>query len=223
MLRTKVFQIIDKDSAIKYMVELITLVYNYRSSYIHCGEKLTEHDNMESRLIHRLGKLDLIVALMNFISLLLIHQVIPDNRIEGVLHLLFYNQECFEYVVGIYKTSADQAIRKLRILENTFVIQRFLFASDLQTISFDRKIVEKCLDNILRILAKFARTNHDQSLAKEIQWQIENINMTDEEKFLKWNKFMQRANILAAPEPVYNSILIFQQLFMLLQYELAVY
>ncbi|MEK6753483.1 MAG: hypothetical protein AABZ00_14595 [Chloroflexota bacterium] len=223
VLRTKVFKLINTDDAITSMIELITLVYDYRSSYIHGGEKLTEHGSIETKLLQKVGKLNFIEALMNFISLLLIHDVIPDNRIEGILHLLFYNQECFECVVRIYKHSADKAIKKLEVLENILIIHRFLFAADLQTISFDKRIVEKCLDNILHIFGKFAHVYQGQSLAIEIQEQIENVSVTDTEKFLKWNEFIKRLDISTAPEPIYNSILVFQQLFRLLQYEFALY
>lgn len=226
LLKTKDFQVIEKEKAINYLAKLISLVYDYRSSYIHCGEILTENTSIESELALTLGKLDFIIGIMDFVSVLLLNEVVPDNRIESVLHRIFYNQKCFEQMTRIYKNSADLAISKLQMIENVSVIHRFAFIADLQTISFDRDVIEKCLDNILRIFAQFARDNKGQPLAIEIQQQINNVDFNDVDKLLKWNVFLESIDVLTSPiipEYVFTSILVFKLLFRLFQYEFALY
>lgn len=223
LLRTKAFQVIDKNEVINNVVDLITVVYDYRSSYVHGGKTLTEHTTLKTKLEQKLGKLSFVVALMNLVSFLLMHEKIPDKKLEGVLHVLFYNQECFEYVVKVYKDSADGAISELQNPESILAIYRFLSTAEFQTISFDRQKIEKCLDNILHVLAKFARANQNLGIAKEVQQQINITAFSDKEKFKKWNNFLQNSDISDAPEPVKISALVFQHLFQILQFEYALY
>jgi hypothetical protein len=56
---------VDKAEAINNVADLITVVYDYRSSYVHGGEVLTEHTTLETTLTQKLGKIDFVVALMN--------------------------------------------------------------------------------------------------------------------------------------------------------------
>jgi len=223
LLRNKAFLVIDKGETISNVADLITVVYDYRSSYVHSGAMQTEHAALEAKLIQKLGKLDFVVALINLVSFLLVHEEIPDNKLEGVLHALFWNQECFEYVIGIYKDSADKAISELQNPDNVLIVHRFLFTSDLQTIHFEKRRIEKCLDNILHILAKFARENRGRGLAEEVQQQIDAVAFSDKDKLAKWDDFLCNVDALHAPEPVYVSILVFRHLFRLLRYEYALY
>jgi hypothetical protein len=223
LLQHKAFRVVDKGETISNVADLITVIYDYRSSYVHGGEMLTEHPDLEARLIQKLGKLDFVVALMNLVSFLLVHEKIPDNKLEGVLHALFCNQECFECVLGIYKDSADKAISELQNRGNVLAAYRFLFTSDLQAIRFERRGIVKCMDNILRILAKFAGENQGRSLSKKVQQQIDAVAFSDRDKFEKWDGFLRNIDASYAPEPVYVSILVFRQLFRLLRYEYALY
>ena len=223
IIRTKAFRVLNKDEAVSNVADLITVVYDYRSSYVHGGEILTEHPTLETRLTQKFGKFDFMVALMNLVSFLLMHEKIPDNKFEGILHVLFYNQECFEYVIRIYRDSADEVISNLQNLESILPIWTFLQIADLQTISFDRQKIENCLDNILRVLAKFARANQNLRLAKDLQQQIKTVDFSDGERFKKWNDFLRNSDFSNAPELVDISTLVFQHLFQILQYEFALY
>lgn len=223
LLQTKTFQVVEKNDAVKHITDLVSLVYDYRSSYIHSGKLFTDNTSIESSLTLSLGKLDFMIGIMNFVSVLLLEEIIPDNRIEGVLHLIFYNQKCFEQVIRIFKDSADHAKSKLNRVEHVIAIHRLLIA-DFQTIVFDKSVVERCLNNILRLLAKYARENKHQPFATEIQKQIDEIDFNNDDKFQKWNEFLKAIDISPIiPEYVFNSIMAFKQLFQLIEYEFTLY
>lgn len=225
LLLPKSFQVIEMIDAINKITDLVSLVYDYRSSYIHSGKLFTDNTSIESSLALSLGKLDIIIGIMNFVSMLLLEEIVPDNRIEGALHLIFYNQKSYEQVIRIFKDSADTAKNELNDYKNAMAIHKFLIA-DFRTIVFEKNVIEKCLTNILIILAQYARENQQQSFAVSIQKQIDEIDFRDNDKFKRWNEFLNTIDIFAIPiipEHVFNSVIAFKQLFQLLEYEFALY
>jgi hypothetical protein len=224
MLQGKSFIVIDKNEAIKSVADLITVTYDYRSSYVHGGKRQTTSTSLESRLKKKFGKLNFVIALMNLTSALLLHDKIPDQKLEGVLNILFYNQSSFEFVVKLYGNSADTALEELRQPKNMVSIYKFLQTGDLPTIDFDRKRVEQCLNNILHIFAKYAREYQNVGLAMQMQQQIDATPLSDAGKFSKWNDFLaQESMITNAPEYMLISVSVFKSLYNLLRLELALY
>lgn len=221
----KSFVALNKNEIIGNVADLITIIYDYRSSYVHGGEKLTKSLELEKKLKEKLGNLDFVLALMNLTSFLLVHDVIPDKKLEGILNVLFYNQDSFKSVIKIYQDSADKAIAELQQPENILAVQKFLTLADLQSISFEKNQVERCLNNILFISAKFADQNQDSHLAKQIQQQINNIPFKDQDKFQRWNSFFaeEKPDFTYAPDWLYFSSLVFQTFYQLLQYELTLF
>ena len=150
------------------------------------------------------------------------HSVVPDNKFEGILNAIFYSQPSLEFVTKVYADSADTASKELENPENILALCRFLLV-DLQTVSFVRKKIEKCLDNILYLFAKFVREDKDAIWAEQIQHHIDGVCFSDDNKFAKWNSFLTGADFTFAPEPIYISVIIFQRLYSLLQYEYALF
>jgi len=224
ILDGKNFTVIDKGEVIDHVADLITVTYDYRSSYIHGGERQTESIDLETRLSAKLGRLDFVMALMNLTSVLLVHNKIPDQKFEGILNGLFFNQNSFESVIRVYGNNADKALDELRQPESILVIYKFLLTADLQIISFERRRVERCLNNILHIFAKYAHENQNTDLARQIQQQIDTIPKSDLDKLEKWNDFLaRRLDVTNAPEFLHISILVFQSLYKLLQFEFALF
>jgi len=221
----KSFVALNKNKIIGNVAHLITIIYDYRSSYVHGGEKQTESLELEKKLKEKLGNLDFVFALMNLTSFLLVHNVILDKKLEGLLNVLFYNQDSFKSVVKIYQDSADKAIAELKNPENILTVQKLTVLADLQAISFEKTQVEKCLDNILFIFAKFASQNQDSRLARQLQQQIDSIPFEDKSKFQRWNGFFdeEKLDFTYAPDWLYFSCLVFQTFYQLLQYELALF
>jgi len=218
----KDFVVLDKSEVAENLADLIDVVYDYRSSYVHGGTRMTKHGERESKLKAKLGNVDFAIALMNIVSCLLVHTEIPDNKFEGVLNAIFYSESSLDFVMKVYGDSADTASKQLDNPENIVGLFRFLLV-DLQAVSFKRKKVEKCLDNILYLFAKFARENKHAIWAEQIQQQIENVPPSDDTKFKKWNSFLAGVDSPFTPEPIYISVIIFQRLYNLLQYEYGLF
>ena len=229
LLQRKEFQVIDKDEAIEKVADLITLLYDYRSSYIHGGEAKTDCISIEEALESALGKLDFVIGIMNLVSVIVLNEILPDNRIEAVIHLIFHNQDCFEQVTKVFKESASTAISKLQKFDMTSAIHRFALIGDLQTISFNRAVVERCLNNILYVFAQFTRKNPEHQLAIKIQKHINSVDFNDREKFKKWNSFLEVIDVFmlpiipSVPDYIFSSALVFMQLFRLFEYEYVIY
>ena len=220
---TKNFELLDKEETSNTVAELITVVYDYRSSYVHGSDKTTESKEIEKKLKQKFGTLDFVSALMNLTSYLLVHNVVPDNKFEGILNVTFNNQDIFKKVLKIYSHSADKALKELKIFESTFTIHAFLY-TDLQILSLDRVKVRKCMDNILYIFAKFAKENQNLHLGTQIQQKINIINCKDKDKFKKWNLYFNQTKLITPNlEILYLSKLVFQKLFHLLEFETVIY
>lgn len=58
----KSFVVLNKNELIRNVADLITIIYDYRSSYVHSGEKLTESPELENTLKEKLGKLDFVLG-----------------------------------------------------------------------------------------------------------------------------------------------------------------
>jgi len=212
----------DKARAIKKEVQSILDGKNF--TVIDKGEVIDHVADLETRLSAKLGRLDFVMALMNLTSVLLVHNKIPDQKFEGILNGLFFNQNSFESVIRVYGNNADKALDELRQPESILVIYKFLLTADLQIISFERRRVERCLNNILHIFAKYAHENQNTDLARQIQQQIDTIPKSDLDKLEKWNDFLaRRLDVTNAPEFLHISILVFQSLYKLLQFEFALF
>jgi hypothetical protein len=209
-------------NAANNVADLVTVVYDYRSSYVHGGPRMTEHADLEAKLKGKLGNVDFALALMNIVSFLLVHTEIPDTKFEGMLNAIFYSQSSLESVTKIYGGSADKASKELETPENIVALYPFLLV-DPQTLSFTKKKIERCLNNIIRLLAKFAGENKNAICAMQIQQQIESVPPSDDDKFAKWDSFLTGVDFTFAPEPIYISVMIFQRLYRLLQYEHALF
>lgn len=219
----KNFQILNKDDVIIRLSNLITVVCDYRSSYVHGGERSTDSKELERKLTEYFGKIDFIIALMNLVSILLVPNHDENNRFEPIMNVLFCNQEVYGEVVKIFKDNADSAKEKLNN-QSMITLKRFSIV-DLPSIKFKPNQIEKCLDNILCILAKFAKENDKNFIAIKIQNKINEIGEKDLEKFKKWNDFfLEWENIfIELPTEFCCSILTFRKLFDLLQYNLTLY
>lgn len=227
LLQSKTFKIIDRERALVLVADLIAVTYDYRSSYVHGSDSQIDNKNAERErnLKATLGKLSPVLALMNLIPNLFVHNKLPDNRIEGILNVLFNSQSLFEYVQRIYRSSADEALEKLEDSGNTMIIMAFIGTADERAISFDRNSVERCLNNILFVFARFARENQSLKFAQQVQEQINNIDFEkDPKKFKKWNDFFTQDFFDShVPEPIFVSKLVFKKLVSLLDYDLALY
>jgi len=218
----KNFVVLDKSEVAKNVADLVTVVYDYRSSYVHGGPRMTEHADLEAKLKGKLGNVDLALALMNIVSFLLVHTEIPDNKFEGVLNAIFYSRSSLESVTKVYGDSADAASKELENPENIVDLYPFLFV-DLQIVSFVRKKIEKCLDNILYLFAKSVSEDKDAIWAEQIQHYIDVVPFSDDDKFARWYSFLTGVDFTFAPEPIYISVIIFQRLYNLLQYEYGLF
>lgn len=219
----KNFQVLNKCEVIERLSNLITVVYDYRSSYVHGGKRTTNSNELEKQLAKCFGKIDFVVALMNLVSVLLVHKQIEDNKFESIMNIIFYNQDVFNETIKIFEKSADNAKTKLNDSQAIITMERF-FIADPQFIKFKSSQIEKCLNNILCILAKFAKKNNKDALAIKIQKEINKIGKDDPEKYKKWNDFLSEIN--SSNEltiEIYYSILVFRRLFELLKYEFTLY
>jgi|GEM_PF-5301141 len=222
IIHAKNFVVLNKSEVAETVADLVTVIYDYRSSYVHSGARITKHAELEAKLERRLGNTDFVLAVMNIVSFLLVYREIPDNKFEGILNAIFYSQPSLEFVTKVYGDSADTASKKLDNPKNIVALYRFLIV-DLQTLSFKREKIEKCLDNILYLFAKSARENEDAIWAEQIQHYIDVVPFSDDDKFVKWYGFLTGVNFTVAPEPIYISVIIFQRLYKLLQYEHALF
>ena len=183
---------------------------------------MTEHADLETKLKGKLGNVDFALALMNIVSFLLVHTEIPDTKFEGMLNAIFYSQSSLESVTKVYSDSADKTSKQLETPANIVALYRFLLV-DLQTVSFVPKKIEKCLDNILYLFAKSVHEDKDAIWAEQIQHYIDVVPFSDDDKFAKWYSFLTGVAFTFAPEPIYISVMIFQCLYRLLQYEHALF
>lgn len=222
IIHAKTFVVLDKSEVVGNLADLIAVVYDYRSSYVHGAPRTTGHGELESKLKAKLGNIDFVLGLMNIVSCLLVHTEIPDNKFEGILNAVFYSQSSLDSVTKLYGDSADTASKELETPENIVALYPFLLV-DPQTLLFKKKKVERCLNNIIRLLAKFAREDKDAIWAKQIQQHIDDGSPAADDKFDKWNSFLAGVDFTFAPEPIYISVMIFQRLYRLLQYEHALF
>ena len=222
IISRKNFVVLDKSEVAENVAGLVTVIYDYRSSYVHGIDRETRHADLEAKLKAKLGNIDFVLALMNIVSMLLVHTKIPDNKFEGMLSAIFYSHSSLELVRKIYGDGADTARKELDNPESILGLQRFLLV-DLQTVSFVRKKIEKCLNNILWLFAKSVRENKDAIWAEQIQDYIDVVPFSDDDKFAKWYSFLTGVDFTFAPDPIYISVMIFQRLYRLLQYEQALF
>ena len=222
IIHAKTFVVLDKSEVAENLADLIAVVYDYRSSYVHGAPRTTGHGELESKLKAKLGNIDFVLGLMNIVSCLLVHTEIPDNKFEGILNAVFYSQSSLDPVTKLYGNCADTAIKQLENPENIVAFYPFLLV-DPQTLLFKKKKVERCLNNIIRLLAKFAGENKNAIWAEQIQHYIDVVPFSDDDKFAKWDSFLTGIDFTLAPEPIYISVIVFQRLYRLLQYEYALF
>lgn len=219
----KNFQVLNKCESIERLSNLITVIYDYRSSYVHGGGRTTDSKELEKQLKDYFGKIDFVVALMNLVSVLLANKQIQDEKFESIMNVVFYNQEVFNEIVIIFKDSADKAEENMKNTQSVVTIMRFLI-TDLQSIEFQSNQVNKCMDNILHMLAKFSKNNTDNADAIKIQEKIDTIKVDDSDKYKKWNDFLiAENNFTNLPTEIYYSICVFKRIFELLKYETTIY
>lgn len=219
----KSFQVLNKCEVINRLSDLIKVVYDYRSSYVHGGGRTTDSKELEKQLTEYFGKIDFVVALLNLVSLLLVNTQIEDKKFESIMNVIFYNQEVFNEVVKIFKNSADTAEKNMKNPQSVVTLMRFLI-TDLQSIEFQSAQVNKCMDNILHILAKFSKNKASNTDAVKIQEKIDIIKIDDPEKHKKWNDFfISENNFTSLPTEIYYSICVFKRMFELLKYDRTLY
>ncbi len=223
IILSKNFISLDKENISKNVEDLITIIYDYRSSYIHGSDMTTDNQEIKNELKLKFGNLDFVSALMNLISNLFLQHLIPDNKFEGVLNVLFKNQEVFEKLLKIFVKSADKTLIEFKRDENRETIYSFL-NTDLQSLTFDSVKVKRCMDNILHIFAKFAKAEKNNEIAIQIQQKIDSTDFKDKNKFEKWNSFFNSTSqITPNLEALYLSKLVFQTLYDLLKFDTAIY
>jgi len=223
IMQSKNFILLDKENISKNVSDLITVIYDYRSSYIHGSDMTTKSQEIENELKQKLGKLDCVSALMNLTSYLLVHNLIPDVKFESNLNWLFNNQEVFNKTLRIFVKGADETLKEFNKIETRLTIFSFL-QSDLQTLSFNMIKVEKCMSNILHVFAKFAATCENNEVAIQIQQKIDSINFKDKNKFAEWNSYFNiTKQITPNLEVLYLCKSVFQKLHDLCKFDTSIY